>query len=60
MPPRIKPEPVYEPDPDAPQDPLPPPPVMAKHSELRWIDDMRIEKIKDDPEPEYVEKDRDP
>jgi len=46
MPPRSKPNPVYEPEPDAP-----------RHVKLRWIDDLRFEVVSDDPEPEYIDTD---
>ena len=57
MPPRVKPDPVYEPEPDAPQEPLPPPPGKPKQIKLRWIDDLRFEEVSDDPEPEYIDID---
>jgi len=55
MPPRSKPDPVYEPDLDAPLDPIPPPPGTPKHIKLRWIDNLRFEVVHDDPEPEYID-----
>ena len=55
MPPRSKPIPVYEPEPDAPQEPLPPPPGRPKHVKLRWIDNLRFEVESDDSELEYID-----
>jgi len=57
MPPRSKPNPVYEPEPDAPQELLAPPPGTPRHVKLRWIDDLRFEVVSDDPEPEYIDTD---
>jgi hypothetical protein len=57
MPPLTKPDPIYEPDPDAPQEALPPPPGMPKRVKLRWIDDLRFEEVTENPEPEYIDTD---
>lgn len=53
MEPCKSPEPVYEPDPDAPRDPLPPPRFNSKQIRLCWFDKISFEIISDDPDPEY-------